>query len=101
MAADRAGGITKQQFEKIWTTPEEAWTAFWRLADEDEAGHYLWRGPVDKEGRAVFVTKKEAQLPAAEIAWVYDGHQPSVDVAPACRRKHCINPQHLAVQGAA
>lgn len=100
----KAGGkaaraLTRAEFEKLGPSPEEAWRLFWDCADED-GGHYVWRGLLDAEGRGVFLPNRGPAVPAAEAAWAYDGRRLGAGevLAPTCRRKRCIRPEHLAVQ---
>lgn len=92
--------ITKAKFEGLAPSPEEAWCAFWDLADE--AGEcFVWRGKADRQGRAIYAPKDGSELRASHVAWAYDGRRLGAgeDLSPTCRRKLCIRPSHQAVRG--
>lgn len=91
-------GISKAQVEKLGPSKTSLWIAFWELADE--AGDcFVWKGQVTK-GRGVFVPNKGPPLPAAHVAWAYDGRELAAgeSLEPTCRRKACVRPDHQAVR---
>jgi hypothetical protein len=98
-------GITKAKVEEFApagrTGTRRLWVAFWDLA-ERVGPHYVWRGPVDRLERGVFVPARGPALPARQVAWVYDGRELGAgeDLRPSCGRTRCVRPDHQEVRAA-
>ena len=57
---------------------------------------WLWQGPLDRDGYGTFYLRGAARR-AHRVAWfMINGEIPAGYVVNhTCRRRHCVNPQHL------
>lgn len=59
---------------------------------------WLWQGPLDKDGYGTFYLRRRSRR-AHRVGWyMHHGEIPQgMVVNHKCRRRHCVNPQHLEV----